>query len=147
MKRRWKDTLVPFLGFLYIRLLKATVRLGDNDRDYRHGDELFAALWMAFPAGESAAINTGVRFRGWRSIEGSDPGMDPAREPGQDPVSSSGFQVVLPAGIHLRVREGILSGTELHVEFFVPVHQEFDSPRLSGDWGFEVALSGGVDLF
>ena len=49
MKRRWKDTLVPFLGFLYIRLPKATVRLEYDGVEHleqaRRSGRFILTLW------------------------------------------------------------------------------------------------------
>lgn len=125
----------------------ARFRMYDNDRDYRLGDDFRGNLWMAIPAGDHVAINTGIRVHRWGSIEGSDPAMDPALEPGQDPFFSAGTRVVIPAGLNLRIPEGLLAGTDVLFEFVFPTYESFDAPRLDGDWGFNFTLSRGLGIY
>lgn len=116
--------------------VKARIRLNDNDRDYRLGDEVEGAMWAMYQANRFFAFSTGLRFRSWGSIEGVDASLDPSRDPGEDAVFSGGEQVDIPVGLNVYMPEGRLQGHRLSMEFLFPVHQDFDAWRLTGDWGF-----------
>jgi hypothetical protein len=119
--------------------VRALIRLNDNDRDYRLGDEVQAALWMAYQVNQFFAFNTGVRYRTWGTIEGVDASLDPSRDPGEDAVFSGGEQADIPIGLNIYMPEGRLQGHRLSLEFLFPVHQDFDAWRLSGDYGFTLS--------
>lgn len=116
--------------------VRAKIRLNDNDRDYRLGDEVEGAMWMMYRANQFFAFSTGLRFRTWGSIEGVDAELDPSRDPGEDAVFTGGEQADIPLGLNIYMPEGRLQGHRLSMEFLFPVHQDFDAWRLSGDWGF-----------
>lgn len=119
--------------------VKARIRLNDNDRDYRLGDEVAGSLWMMYQVNPFFAFSSGLRFRSWGSIEGVDSELDPTRDPGEDAVFSGGEQVDIPVGLNIYMPEGRLMGHRLAVEFLFPVHQDFDAVRLAGDWGFTLS--------
>lgn len=119
----------------------AKVRVMDNGRDYRLGNEFHGNVWMAFNVNELLSVSTGARVRTWGSIQGEDAAMDASLEPGQDPLLSSGTAVAIPAGVNLRVPEGFLAGTEVLFEFVFPAYQSYDSLRQQGDWGINFTAS------
>ena len=119
----------------------AKIRVMDNGRDYRLGNEFHGNVWMAYNVSELVSISTGARIRTWGSIQGEDAAMDASLEPGQDPLLSSGKAVAIPAGVNLRVPQGFLSGTEVLFEFVFPAYQSFDSVRQQGRWGFNFTAS------
>jgi hypothetical protein len=119
----------------------AKLRLMDNGRDYRLGNEFHGNFWFGFNAGDYIGVSTGARVRTWGSIQGEDLGMDSSLEPGQDPVLSSGTAVAIPAGVNFRVPGGFLGGTEVLFEFVFPAYQSYDSFRQQGDWGLNFAAS------
>lgn len=118
--------------------VKARLRVNDNDRDYRLGDEVDASMWMAYRVNPFFAFNSGLRYRSWGSIEGVDADLDPTRDPGEDAVFSGGEYVYLPLGLNVFMPEGSLQGHRLSVEFLFPVHQSTDAVRLSGDYAFTI---------
>jgi hypothetical protein len=119
--------------------VRARIRLNDNDRDYRLGDEVEGSMWMMYRVNRFFAFSTGMRFRSWGSIEGVDTSLDPSRDPGEDAVFSGGEQVDIPVGLNVYMPEGRLQGHRLGVEFLFPVHQDFDAWRLAGDWGLTLS--------
>ncbi len=119
--------------------VKARIRLNDNDRDYRLGDEVEGSMWAMYQMNRFFAFSTGLRFRSWGSIEGVDAALDPSRDPGEDAVFSGGEQVDIPVGLNVYMPEGRLQGHRFSMEFLFPVHQDFDAWRLTGDWGFALS--------
>jgi len=116
--------------------VKARFRLMDNDRDYRYGDQFDGALWASYMLNDNFAVTSGARFSKWGSIEGLDVGMDPAADPGQDAFFSSGSRLDIPLGLNIRLTEGLLSGMDVAFEFLWPTYENYDAPRLEGEWGF-----------
>jgi hypothetical protein len=119
----------------------AKIRVMDNGRDYRLGNEFHGNLWMAFYANDMISVSTGARVRTWGSIQGEDAAMDASLEPGQDPLLSSGTAVAIPAGVNLRIPQGFLAGTEVLFEFVFPAYQSYDSFEQQGDWGINFTAS------
>lgn len=119
--------------------VKGFIRVNDNDRDYRHGDEVQGAFWADYKVNRFFSINSGARIRSWGTIQGLDAEQDPTRDPGEDPIFSGGERVDIPLGLNVWMPEGSLAGHRLSVEFIFPVHQDYDAVRLSGDKGFTIA--------
>lgn len=119
----------------------AKIRLFDNGRDYRMGNEFHGNVWMGFNVGDNLSVNTGARVRTWGAISGEDSGMDPSLEPGQDALLSSGTAVAIPAGFSLKFPGGTLAGTEVLFEFVFPAYQSYDAFRQQGDWGINFTAS------
>jgi hypothetical protein len=119
----------------------AKLRLFDNGRDYRMGNEFHGNVWMGFNLGDNLSISTGARVRTWGAISGEDTGMDPSLEPGQDAVLSSGTMVAIPAGVSFTFPGGTLAGTEVLFEFVFPAYQSYDAFRQQGDWGINFTAS------
>lgn len=119
----------------------AKLRVMDNGRDYRLGNEFHGNVWMAYHVNETVSVSTGARVRTWGSIQGEDAAMDASLEPGQDPLLSSGITVAIPASLNVRLPQGFLSGTDLLFEFVFPAYQSFDSLRQQGDWGINFTAS------
>ncbi len=119
--------------------LLGRIRLNDNDRGYRLGDQVEGAAWLEYMLNPTFALTSGARFRSWGSIEGVDVALDPTRDPGEDAVFSGGEEVDVPVGLNVYMRQGPLQGHRISAEFVFPVHQDFDAVRLAGDWGFTLS--------
>jgi hypothetical protein len=119
----------------------AKIRVMDNSRDYRLGNEFHGNVWMAYNVSEFISLSTGARVRTWGSIQGEDAAMDSSLEPGQDPLLSSGTAVAIPAGVNFRLPQGMLAGTEVLFEMVFPAYQSYDAFRQQGDWGINFTAS------
>lgn len=127
--------------------VKARIRLYDNSRDYRLGDEFAGALWMNFLVNDYFAVTSGLRVLRQGSITGQDPALIPEEDPGADPFFSASTRVDFPVGLNIQMREGLLQNTVTSVEFVFPGYQNFDAPRMTGDWGFNVSIQRPVTFF
>lgn len=118
--------------------VKARLRLTDNDRDYRLGDEVEANGWIGYRLNDWFALTSGVRALTWGSIQGAPSDVDVGRDPGEDPVFTGGMRVDIPLGLNIYMPSGSLAGHRLSMEFAWPVHQEYDNFRVAADWGFSI---------
>jgi hypothetical protein len=119
--------------------VRGRIRLNDNDRDYRLGDEVEGSAWAAYRFNRFFAVNAGARLRTWGTIQGVDSALDPTRDPGEDAVFSGGERVDVPIGMNVYLPEGKLAGHRLAFEFVFPVHQDYDAVRMTGETGFTLA--------
>jgi hypothetical protein len=118
--------------------VKARVRLDTNDRGYQLGDEVDARLWAAVRLNRFFSVSSGLHVRNFGSIEGRNPALNVTRDPAEDPSFSGGRRVDVPLGLNFLAAEGPLEGHRLNVEFFWPVHQDYENFRQRADWGFRV---------
>jgi hypothetical protein len=113
---------------------KGTLRLGENDRDYRLGHAGMATGWFANRVSDWLSGSLRVEGRAWGDIEGSDSALNPAMVPTADPYLRSGKRIDGFAGINFEVASGPLHGQRLALEFGVPLWQDLDGPQLGADW-------------
>jgi hypothetical protein len=113
---------------------KGTLRLGENDRDYRLGHEGMATGWFANRVSDWLSGSLRLEGRAWGNIEGADPDLNPAMVPTADPMLRAGKRIDAFAGINFEVASGPLHGQRLAVEVGAPLWQDLDGPQLETDW-------------
>lgn len=107
----------------------ATIRLGDNDRDYTLGDRGRLIAWYGRDLAHGLAVQLRLDFEAWGNIDGADPELNPALVPTADPERRAGQR--LDAGVGLM--KGI-GGWQFGVDLAVPIHQDLDGPQLETDY-------------
>lgn len=117
---------------------KARLRLNNNDREYRYGDEVQAAVWGAYALTDQIALGSGFRVHRFGGIDGFDPWLDPLRDPAEDVVFSATTIASIPLSLNVVLEEGILAGNAFSFEFDWPVYQNFDAFGLSSERTFRV---------
>lgn len=112
------------------------LRLGENDEDYRLGNQLNLTSWFA--GKWTDWLSTSVRLNGktWGNIRGNDPLLNPAMVPTADPDRRSGTRLDLGLGLNLYAPS--LQGGRLAVEFELPIYQSLEGPQLETDWQLTV---------
>ena len=117
------------------------MRLGENSRDYRLGDELDLTLWKTRHWTET--VSTHIRLDGkiWDDIHGADPELNASLVPTADPHRRGGKRIDVGLGLNLLSREGDFEGQRLFVEFAMPVYQSLDGPQLETDWTLQIGWS------
>lgn len=117
-----------------------TIRLGNNDDDYRLGNVLEISSWVTY--GWTRWLDTTFRLDGksWGNISGSDPEIDMLMliTPAADPNKQGGSRIDTVFDIKLHV----LKGNTFNIEFGLPIYQNLDGPQLETDW----TLSAGWQL-
>lgn len=112
----------------------ATIRLGDNDNEYRLGNKYGGTLW----AGRNLSRNWSASIRGeatyTENIDGTDSMLaTPATfVPTADPELRGG--TVIEVGPSLNFYVPRLSAFRLAAEAMFPVYQDLDGPQLERDW-------------
>lgn len=110
-----------------------TLRLGENDREYRFGNQVEVNAW--FGRAWTNWISTSARIYGfsWEDVAGADPDLDPLMVPTADPNLRAGRRVIFLAGVELYAPNGPLQGQRLTFEVGVPVYKTVDGPQLQED--------------
>jgi hypothetical protein len=127
--------------------VKARLRLNNNDREYRYGDEVQASFWGAYAIADQIAIGSGVRAYRFAGIDGFDPWLDPGRDPAEDVVLSAATRVSIPLSLNVVLDEGLLAGNAFSFEFDWPVYENFDSFALSTERTFRITWNRTFGLF
>lgn len=110
-----------------------TLRLDENKRDYRLGNEYEASTWLARKITRWSSGSLRLRWKQWFDIHGADPALNPAMVPTADPDLRAGERLELLFGFNLFAPEGPLEGFRLQVEGGIPVYQRLDGPQLETD--------------
>ena len=114
----------------------ATLRLGDNDRDYSLGDSFDLTAWLARQLGPLFSASLRAKASFWGDIDGADKDLNPMMVPTADPDRRGGSRVDILAGLSLQGPNGPLQGHSLSLELGFPVYQKLDGPQLETDWTF-----------
>ena len=118
--------------------------LNENDRGYQHGNGVDASLWASYMLSDYVAVSAGMDYARWGDFSGSDGALDRLDDPGQDPIFTAGTRVDLPVGVTLVMPEdGLFGGTAIQAQWFFPVHQDYDRPRLRADSAFRIGITAG----
>ncbi len=111
-----------------------TIRLNDNDNDYRLGNRLELTGWGSKKI--TPALNVSLRFKGvvWADINGKDPKLNPLMVPTADTSLQGGKRLDVFAGLNFSPSSGITKGHRLAIEVGVPVYEDLDGPQMSTQW-------------
>jgi hypothetical protein len=108
-----------------------TVRLGDNDADYRFGNVFNGTAWLAYGVTDWFAPYIRIEGRVWGNISGQDTRLNPAANPEADPSKQAGQRIDLLGGINLYAPRGWLKGARFLLEGGAPVYEDLEGPQLS----------------
>lgn len=123
--------------------LTGTIRLNDNDNDYRLGNRLELSGWAAKTI--NASLSGSLRLKGlaWGDIDGKDSRLNPMMVPTADTDLQSGKRIDVLAGLNFH-GNGVLKGHRFAIEAGVPVYENLDGPQMSTQWmltaGWQYAL-------
>ncbi len=109
----------------------AVIRVVDNRRGYRLGNEYSFTAWGAYNLSEWVAVSMRGLFETWGDVSGSDPGTDGTIDPSANSFAQGGERVQIPFGISIFLREGPAEGHRLLLEWYYPVHEDLNGPQLS----------------
>lgn len=122
---------------------KATIRLGENDEGYAHGDIHETTSWMQYQWRQGMSTSLRVAGRTQGSIDGIDTRIV-APVQTADPNNFGGERVDILVGMNLVGQQGDLCGHRAAIEFGVPVYQNLNGPQMETDWtltfGWQKAL-------
>ncbi len=117
----------------------ATIRLGDNDRDYTLGDRYQIQAWLQKPVFKIVSVSARVTYENWQNIDGEDDRLNPMISPLADANLQAGDRVVIGLGINMTLP----AGNRLALEYNKQVEQNLDGPQMALDdsWTFGWQLS------
>ena len=118
-----------------------TVRLGNNDHDYRFGDEYRVSAWASYGFTDWFAPSIRLDGRWWEDISGKDKNLNTNHTPEARTDLRGGRRLDLLLGLNFYVPRGALKGTRLVVEGGIPVYQHLDGPQLGTAWIFSLGGS------
>lgn len=112
----------------------ATLRLGENDRNYTLGNAFSGTAWLALKLTDRISTSFRLEGRTWGDIQGADPVyMNLMMVPTVNPNLRGGTRFDLPIGLNYYIPSGFLAGHRIAVEYTLPVWQDLNGPQLETD--------------
>ena len=117
----------------------SVIRVMDNWRDYRLGNEFSFSVWGAYNLSDWVSVSMRGLFETWGDVSGSDPGTDGTIDPSANSFAQGGERVQIPFGISFFLREGPAEGHRLLLEWYYPIHEDLNGPQLSTESTFVIS--------
>ena len=111
--------------------VNSVIRVKNNNKGYRLGDEFSFSVWGAYSITDWVSFSLRGIFENQSDVSGSDPRTDGAADPLANPFAQGGERVLVPLGINLYLRNGTAAGHRLSLEFYYPVHEDLNGPQMS----------------
>jgi len=115
--------------FSYGAQAQATIRLGENDRDYTLGNRVKLQGWAQLPVHQRVSLSVRLAYEDWQAIDGEDDALNPMMAPTADADLQGGN--VLSAGLGINVT--LPAGNRLAVEYSKELAQDLDGPQMAQD--------------
>ena len=114
-----------------------TVRIDENDRNYKLGDKVESSTWIARRMSDWLSTSFRLNAQAWGNISGQD--LRLGAGPGfpvetADPNRRGGSRLDALLGANIYFRKGWLKGHRIAIEGGLPVYQYLDGPQLETDW-------------
>jgi len=117
-----------------------TLRLGENDREWTLGNQLFATAWWARNLNRN--VSAGLRVLG--TAVGDVDGMDPAGSVNPELVPTARTDLrgsrTVEVGFSLNFYIPQASAFRVALEGMLPVYRDLDGPQLERDWTLTAGL-------
>jgi hypothetical protein len=112
----------------------ATIRLGDNSRDWRLGNQYYGTAWWSRLLGRAFSAAVRVKATNTGNIHGSD--SAPSVNPMVVPTARTDLRggTVLEAGPSFNLYFPRASAFRIAGEFLIPLVRDLDGPQLENDW-------------
>ena len=116
-------------SFSYGAQAQATIRLGENDRDYTLGDRYKLQSWVQAPVHQRVSLSLRLAYEDWDNISGEDDELNAMMTPTADADLQGGN--LLSAGIGMNVT--LPEGHRVAVEYSKELEQDLDGPQMAQD--------------
>lgn len=113
--------------------INSVIRIVDNSKGYRLGDEVDFSVWGAYNVTDWVSFSIRGLFKHWNEITGNESRTDGLVDPLANPFAQGGERVSIPFGMNLYLRDGRAAGHRLSIEYFYPVHEDLNGPQFSVD--------------
>lgn len=121
-------------SFIWGAQAQATIRLNDNDNDYRLGNRLELTAWGGKKFTQTWTGSVRLKGMVWGDIDGKDPKLNPMVVPTADTNLQGGKRVDLLAGLNFYSPNGVARGHRLAIEAGTPVYENLDGPQMRTRW-------------
>ena len=114
--------------------LSSTIRLTDNDNDYRKSDIYKNTTWLGYRLTDWLSPQVSLTLSRWSDYMGSDSRYDMALNSDMvhtiDPDLKGGTRADIGLGLNLKGPNGPLHDLRLAVNYDLPVYQNLDGPQM-----------------
>ncbi len=111
--------------------INSVIRVVDNNRGYRLGDEFDFTVWGAYNISDWASFSIRAIFENQAEIKGFEARTDGSTDPLANPFAQGGERVLVPFGMNIYFRDGMAAGHRLSIEFYYPIHEDLNGPQMS----------------
>ncbi len=111
--------------------INSVIRVVDNGKDYRLGDEFNFSVWGAYNLTGWASVSLRGSYEQISAISGFDARTDGTVDPLANPFAQGGERITVPIGLNVYLRDGRAAGHRLSIEFYYPVHEDLNGPQMS----------------
>ncbi|WP_018128470.1 transporter [Balneola vulgaris] len=122
----------------------ATIRLKDNQEDYRRSNELKAVSWLGYKLNDMFSPQLSLRYTNRSNYSGKDDRYDMALANDMvhtvDPRLKAESRLDLGLGLNIQGPEGPLHDLRLAANYDLPLYQYVDGPQMLMDGIFTVGL-------
>ncbi|MEL7199244.1 MAG: transporter [Pseudomonadota bacterium] len=119
--------------------VRGTIRLGDNDEGYSHGNLYQATAWLAASVTDGVALSGRLHAQTLGRVNGIDPDIfGPVQT--ANPDFQGGESVTYFTGLNFAATDGALKGWRLGVEAGVPIVQDLNGPQMPTDFTLTVGV-------
>jgi len=108
-----------------------TLRLGENARGYAFGNQLNLTGWVAYQLSDWWSTSFRLNGSSTGKIEGTDEMLNPMMVTTADTNNFGGESLLGYLGVNFYVREGVLKGHRLAVEYGLPFYQNLNGPQMA----------------
>ncbi len=115
---------------------KATIRLNENDRNYKLGNRLDLTTWSAYDFNYWLSGSFRLNWKFWQEIDGADEALNQMLAPTARPDLQGGNRLDGLIGINFINRSDLkfLKGQRIALELGLPLYQDLNGPQLETDW-------------
>lgn len=110
--------------------LRAILRFGENDRDFRYGNRQSLNGWFAVKATDWLSFSTRLEALVVGEIDGEDPNLNPMMVITADTANSGGNFLNGGIGFNVYVPSGALKNLRFGFEFAAPLYQDLNGIQL-----------------
>jgi hypothetical protein len=118
-----------------------TIRVGENSKGYRLGNEYTATGWIARNVTNFASLSLRLDGERWDDVSGRNTSLPLKAIAGANPSELDGERVMANVGLNLLAGEdlGVLAGQRLAVEFGLPAYQRYSGVQPDMDYRLQLA--------
>jgi len=113
--------------------LKSTLRFGENDRDYRFGNNFTLNSWLAYKVASWLSMSARVEGSLTDEISGNDSSLNPMMIPAANTKNSGAKSITTGVGINSYIPTGSFKNLRFGLEYAFPVYQNVNGIQLEKD--------------